>query len=390
MRNELITYTDPKSSTSEMFRTLRTNLQFMSNSKKLQTVLITSTLPEEGKSWVSSNLAVTFAQAGKKVVLVDADMRKGRQFAIFNVIARPGLSNYLSGVVNDGEVRDVDNILSYVRGTGVQNLYVVPAGDVPPNPSELLINDRMSKLLSDLKQEFDFIIFDAPPALLVTDATILSKLLDTTMIVVAHQETKMDNLNKVQKAIKNVGGNVAGVVINKIPISVKKYQDSYYGGYYADEKDIEKSKNSNKDLYLRGKATILDDRNKQISNQQTNYASKPIQSKPVNTTANPTYQNMKFNTQKTEVEPIKKSTNVVYQNFQPKEQIPSSETFKGIETKVQPNPSSAFQNINQDKVEKSFNFEKQEESMSAMNKTQELLSKMKEQLEQERKNLNNQ
>lgn len=262
MRNELITFTNPKSPVSEMFRTLRTNLQFMSNSKKLKTILVTSTLPGEGKSWTSSNLAVTFAQAGKKVLLIDADLRKGRQFSVFNVVARPGLSNYLSGVVNEGEVPNVDDIRYFIRETAVEGLYVIPAGDVPPNPSELLVNYRMTQLLSDLKQEFDFIIFDAPPALLVTDATILARVVDTTLIVVAHQETKKENLDKVQKSIKNVGGNLAGVVINKIPTTVKRYQDSYYGEYYGDAQDLMKTQKSNKDLYLRGKATILEDRQK--------------------------------------------------------------------------------------------------------------------------------
>lgn len=262
MRNELITFTDPKSPVSEMFRTLRTNLQFMGNSKKIQTILITSTLPGEGKSWTSANLAVTFAQAGKKVVLVDADLRKGRQFSVFNVVARPGVSNYLSGVVNEGEVYDVNDIRSFIRETDIEDLYVIPAGDVPPNPAELLVNSRMNELLLDLKSQYDIIILDAPPALLVTDATILARIVDTTMIVVAHQETKMDNLSKVQKSIKNVGGNVAGVVINKIPMSVKKYQDSYYGEYYGNLEDMVVTKQTNQDLYLRGKATLLDDRNK--------------------------------------------------------------------------------------------------------------------------------
>ena len=263
MRNELITFTDPKSPVSEMFRTLRTNLQFMGNTRKIQTVLITSTLPGEGKSWTVANLAVTFAQSGKKVVIVDCDLRKGRQFSVFNVTARPGVSNYLSGVVNEGEVYDVDDIRSFVRETDIEDLYVIPAGDVPPNPSELLVNSRMVQLLEDLREQFDIIIFDAPPALLVTDATILARMVDTTMIVVAHQDTKMDNLNKVQRSIKNVGGNVAGVVINKIPLSVKKYQDSYYGEYYGEAQEVMQVRNTtNQDLYLRGKATILDDRNK--------------------------------------------------------------------------------------------------------------------------------
>ena len=262
MRNELITFTNPKSPVSEMFRTLRTNIQFMSNSKRIQAILVTSTLPGEGKSWTSSNLAVTFAQAGKKVLLIDADLRKGRQFSVFNVVARPGLSNYLSGVVNEGEVPDVEDIRYFIKETAIDGLYVIPAGDVPPNPSELLVNYKMNKLLMEMKRQFDFIIFDAPPALLVTDAMILARVVDTSLIVVAHQETKKDNLDKVQRSIKNVGGNLAGVVINKIPMTVKKYQDSYYGGYYGNPQDLVKTQKSNQDLYLRGKATILDDRQK--------------------------------------------------------------------------------------------------------------------------------
>ena len=269
MRNELIAFTDPKSTVSEMFRTLRTNLQFMGNTKKNQTILITSTLPGEGKSWTAANLAVTFAQAGKKVVIVDCDLRKGRQFSIFNVVARPGVSNYLSGVLNDGEVYDENDIKSFIRETDVEDLYVIPAGDVPPNPSELLINGKINKMITDLKKQFDIILFDAPPAILVTDAAIISRIVDTTLIVVSYQETKMENLNKIQRDIKNVGGNIAGVVINKIPVSVKKYQDSYYGEYYGNTQGMVTVNKTNDDLYLRGKAAILEDRNTTKRNLKT-------------------------------------------------------------------------------------------------------------------------
>ena len=112
MRKELVTHLDPKSPVSETFRTLRTNIQFMNANKKMKTILVTSTFPGEGKSWVASNLAVTFAQAGKKVVLIDADMRKGRQYTIFGVSPRPGLSNYLSGMdVTDGQEPDITEYL---------------------------------------------------------------------------------------------------------------------------------------------------------------------------------------------------------------------------------------------------------------------------------------
>ena len=138
MKKEVIAHKDPKSPISEVFRTLRTNIQFMSSSKKMKTLLVTSTFPGEGKSWVTSNLAVTFAQAGKRVILIDADMRKGRQYAIFGVSPRPGLSNLLAEY--DIDNNNPEQILDYVQETEVENLFVISAGNVPPNPSELLVS----------------------------------------------------------------------------------------------------------------------------------------------------------------------------------------------------------------------------------------------------------
>ena len=226
MKKELIAHKDPKSPVSEIFRTLRTNIQFMSSNKRLKTLLVTSTLPGEGKSWVSSNLAVAFAQAGKRVVLIDADMRKGRLYNMFGVLPRPGLSNYLSGVNENNQ--EINNLTNYLRQTEVPNLYVMPAGNIPPNPSELLITPQMINLIETLKQECDLIIIDGTPSKLVTDAVILSRIVDSTIVVTAHNQTKKDDLEKVIKAIKNVGGNIAGVVYNKIPVSSKKYNETYY------------------------------------------------------------------------------------------------------------------------------------------------------------------
>ena len=226
MKKELIAYKDPKSPVSEIFRTLRTNIQFMNTNKNLQTLLITSTFPGEGKSWVSSNLGVAFAQADKKVVIIDADMRKGRQYNIFGVQPRPGLSNYLSGI--DEENVEQNNLMNYIRETEVPNLYLMPAGNIPPNPSELLITPQMLELLETLKQGFDLIIIDGTPSKLVTDAVILSRIVDSTIVITAHNQTKKDDLEKVLKEIKNVGGNIAGVVYNKKPISTKRYNETYY------------------------------------------------------------------------------------------------------------------------------------------------------------------
>lgn len=229
IRKELIAQRDPKSPVSEVFRTLRTNIQFMSTNKKLQTLLITSTFPSEGKSWVAANLAVTFAQAGNKVILIDADMRKGRQYTIFGVSPRPGLSNFLSGI--DVQNPDEIDISKYIQKTDVENLLMMPAGNIPTNPSELLVSPQMVKLLEDLKEVCDIIIVDGTPCELVTDSIILSRIVDSTVIVTAHKETKKDNLEKIIKNIQNVGGHLAGVVVNKMPVSAKKYNEKYY--YHA-------------------------------------------------------------------------------------------------------------------------------------------------------------
>ena len=227
MRKELITFRNPKSPISETFRTLRTNIQFMNINRKLKSILITSTLPGEGKSWVASNLAITFAQAEKKVILIDADMRKGRQYSIFGISPRPGLANYLAASDKNADLIDMEK---YVQKTEIDGLYVISAGNVPPNPSELLITPQMQRLLDRLSTQFDIIIVDAPPCELVTDAVILSRMVDSTVIVTAHKFTKKASLQKTIKSIKNVGGKIAGVVLNKVPIDAKKYEKSYYYG----------------------------------------------------------------------------------------------------------------------------------------------------------------
>ncbi len=269
---ELIVQKDPKSPVSEVFRTLRTNIQFMNANKKLKTLLITSTFPGEGKSWVASNLAVTFAQAGNKVILIDADMRKGRQYKIFDALPRPGLSNYLSGMdLEEGENPDISK---YLQRTEVNNLLIMTAGNIPPNPSELLVSDQMNKLLKDLKSVCDIVVIDGTPCELVTDSVILSRIVDSTVIVTAHKETKKDNLEKIVRNIKNVGGNLAGVVINKMPVSIKKYNENYY---YASttastiDPEFKKREKETKEIVNEDKKNNLDDLTDEIKKQSENF-----------------------------------------------------------------------------------------------------------------------
>lgn len=246
MEKELIVKKDPKSPISEVFRTLRTNIQFMNSNKNLKTLLLTSTVPGEGKSLVAANLAVTFAQANKRVVLIDCDMRKGRQHNIFGVSQKPGLSNYLSGISSEGNDEDED-LTKYIRSTEIENLYLIPAGNIPPNPSELMASQKMINLLEDLKELCDIIILDGTPSLIVTDAVILSRFVDSTIIVTAQNKTKTDDLNKVKKDIDNVGGKLAGVVINRMEVNSKEYNERYY--YYGHKSNMPARKVNKKPLY---------------------------------------------------------------------------------------------------------------------------------------------
>ena len=225
MKKEVITKINPKSPISEIFRTLRTNMQYINKKNGPQTMVVTSTVQGEGKSFVVANMAVTFAQANKKVIIVDADMRKGRIHEVFKIAKQPGLSNYLSGITVNGTS---DEFKDYIKQTSIENLYVLPMGNTPPNPSELIASEKMISLIKNLKEIFDVVIFDGTPSKIVTDSVILSREVDTTLIVTGHNKTKMDDLKKVQKDIENVGGKIAGVVINNVPMNTKKYASSYY------------------------------------------------------------------------------------------------------------------------------------------------------------------
>lgn len=227
MKKELITKLDPKSPVSEAFRILRTNIQYMGKKENGESVLFTSTVQGEGKSWIAANTAITFAQTGKKVVLIDADMRRPRQNNIFGVDMYPGLSNYLSGMTSGGIEKNID-IKLCLQTTDVDNLFVIPAGNIPPNPAELLNSEKTTNLLKQLKEIFDIIIIDSAPCLIVTDSAILSRHVDYTILVASQKSTKIDDIKEAKKQIENVGGRVVGVVLNKVKLSKKKYENHYY------------------------------------------------------------------------------------------------------------------------------------------------------------------
>ena len=218
--NELVVANLPKSAVSENIKSLRTNLQFTAVDKNLKTILVTSTNASEGKSFVSSNLAISFAQAGKKVLLVDCDLRKGRLHKIFKIFNNGGLSNLLAD--------DPKRLRTYIRETSVEDLGVITCGTYPPNPSELLASQKMKKALFNLRSHFDIIILDGAPINGLADSVILSKLVDEVIIVVKDSETSRTDLLATKTALDKVDAKVAGIVFNGVNQRGKKY-NYYYG-----------------------------------------------------------------------------------------------------------------------------------------------------------------
>ncbi len=223
MYSELVLNNEPKAVISETIRTLRTNLQFASVDKELHTILITSSMPGEGKSFIAANLAVAFAQSGTKVLLVDCDIRKGRQHYIFGSHNKNGLSNLL--------LEDIKNkYMEYINETKINNLSVMFRGMTPPNPSELLASDKNKELIKILKQNYDIIIFDSAPINAgLTDSLIMSTLVDGVVIVSACKDTPINLLNNTKKSLQNVNANILGVVLNRANGGAKKYYGHYYG-----------------------------------------------------------------------------------------------------------------------------------------------------------------
>lgn len=219
--NELIVATNPKSSIAEAIKTIRTNLQFSSVDDKVKSILVTSSFSGEGKSFVTANLAVAFAQAGTKVLIVDCDLRRGRQHNIFHVENLEGLSNLL---IDDVEKK----YKHYIKKTRYENIYVLPMGIVPPNPSELLASDKNKQLVEILAKNYDLVIYDGVPVGGLTDSIIMADLVDKIVIVSAYKQTPIELLNNTKKNLEKFSDKIAGAVLNKYPAT----KDHYYSNYY--------------------------------------------------------------------------------------------------------------------------------------------------------------
>lgn len=220
-RRPLLTQAAPQSPRAESFRQLRTNLQFANVSGKAKSVLVTSSLPGEGKSTTATNLAIAMAQSGQTVCLIDADLRRPMVSEYLGLDRNAGLTTALVGTA------DVNDLL---QPWGDDNLYVLTSGRIPPNPSELLGSDEMKHLLVRLEQAFDAVVIDAPPLLPVTDAAVLAQHVGGVVLVIGSQKIKQHDLGKSLAALTMVEANALGLVLNRLPA---KGPDAYAYSYYS-------------------------------------------------------------------------------------------------------------------------------------------------------------
>ena len=219
--DSLITLTDPTSSVAEAFRTLRTNLEFSSLDNPVKTLVVTSASPGEGKSTTLANLAITTAQAEKKVYLVDCDLRRPSLHRLFGMANDVGLTN----MIRDEALRDTPPL----QETQVPGLWLLPSGPLPPNPSELLGSKRMEEIIAKLKDQADIVLFDAPPGTVVTDAAVLASKVDGVLLVFSAGRTKRDHAQKAKALMEKVNARLVGVVLNNVRA------DSNVQSYYARE-----------------------------------------------------------------------------------------------------------------------------------------------------------
>lgn len=220
----LIAAAEPKNPVSEQFRTIRTNIDFASVAKgNVKTLLVSSALPSEGKSTITANLAVVYAQQGKRVLLVDTDLRRPTVARTFGVTDNHGLTNYLADINSDAG--------AIIHHTRMATLDVVASGPVPPNPAELLASSRMTNLIAELRQRYDLVIFDVPPFLMVTDAQVLMSKMDGVAVVVSGRQTTKGALQRTIDMLKLADAPMLGFIYNDR--TRKKNSGTGYGYGYG-------------------------------------------------------------------------------------------------------------------------------------------------------------
>lgn len=222
-KRPLISMVNPKSPVSEAYRLMRTNIEFSAIDERLQVIMATSATPGEGKSTTISNLAIVYAQADKRVLLIDADMRKPTMHHTFRISNRVGLSTVLSRQCDPDEG---------VQRTAVPNLYVMGSGPIPPNPSEMVGSQRMITMLEEFRKQFDIILIDTPPVLAVTDAQLTATRSDGVIMVLDSGAVKREAAIKAKQQLEQVNARLLGVVLNNVK---RNKQEGYYYYYYSNE-----------------------------------------------------------------------------------------------------------------------------------------------------------
>ncbi|MGG1291456.1 CpsD/CapB family tyrosine-protein kinase [Bacillus smithii] len=218
-KKRLLSHLNPKSPIAEQYRTIRTNIQFSNVEKEMKSIVVTSSSPGEGKSTTVTNLAIVFAQQEKRVLLVDADLRKPTIYSAFRMSNHIGLTNVLT---------QQSTLQAAIKTTEVPNLSVLVSGPVPPNPAELLGSSRMKEVLEELYQMYDVILIDTPPVLAVADAQILANLCHGIVMVISSGKTKIEHARKTRDLLSQAKGKLLGAILNN---KRKSDADLYY--YYS-------------------------------------------------------------------------------------------------------------------------------------------------------------
>ncbi len=220
-KRHLITFSKPKSPIAEAYRTLRTNIHFSGLDTPYRTILLTSAGPEEGKSTTISNLGVAIAQAGNRVLIIDCDLRKPVQHKIFDLPNQKGLTNVL---VEQLQAEDA------IQAAKIENLFILTSGPIPPNPSELLGSERMEHLVQLMRNDFDTVLLDSPPAVAVTDAAVLSAWVDGVILVLRAGVAKIDMAKQTKEQVEKANGKIIGAILYGVKYSGEDYHYYYYYG----------------------------------------------------------------------------------------------------------------------------------------------------------------
>lgn len=221
---------DLKFRVEEAYKTIRANIMFSVIKKGCKIIVVSSSLPNEGKTTTTVNLAVTISQADQRVLLIDGDLRKPKVHQYFGLSNAPGLTNYLSDTMSGRRGADIFGI---IHPTRYENLSVICSGSIPPNPAELLGSDFMSEFLADVSKDFDYIIIDTPPVNIVSDSFPLIRESDGVVLVVRSNQSTHPELQKALSALEFIDAKILGFVVNFAETKMSKYRGSYktYGAY---------------------------------------------------------------------------------------------------------------------------------------------------------------